>query len=79
MEKEDDRIWTAEEIEEHEHDEWLKLQERGEEAYKEVEDEFRRRNEKEEEEDVYEDPYEKEERKPVAVYLQYRSKFQVGR
>ena len=63
MEKEDDRIWTAEEIEEHEHDEWLKLQERGEEAYKEVEDEFRRRNEEEEEEDVYEDPYEKEERR----------------
>ena len=63
MEKEDDRLWTAEEIEEWEHDEWLKLQERGEEAYKEVEDEFERRNEEEEDEDVYEDPYEKEERR----------------
>ena len=57
MKKEDDKPWTAEEIEEWEHDEWLKLQERGDEAYKEVEDEFERRrwseeNENEEEEDM---------------------------
>ena len=68
MNKEDDQPWTAEEIEEWEHDEWLKLHEMGDEAYKEVEEEFERRRwseeeENKEDEEMEEGPYEKEERK----------------
>ena len=68
MNRENDGPWSAEEIEEWEHDEWLKVQEMGDEAYTKVEEEYERRRwseeeENAEEEEMEEDPYEEEERR----------------
>ena len=53
MNRENDEPWSAEEVEEWEHDQWLKIQEMGDEAYRKVEEEG----------EMEEDPYEKEERR----------------
>ena len=53
MNRENDEPWSAEEVEEWEHDQWLKIQEMGDEAYMKVE----------EEDEMEEDPYEEEERR----------------
>ena len=39
MNRENDETWSAEEIEEWQHDEWLRVQEMGDEAYIKVEEE----------------------------------------
>ena len=38
MNRENDEPWSAEEVEEWEHDQWLKIQEMGDEAYMKVEE-----------------------------------------
>ena len=69
MNSDENVTWNEEEIEEWEHDEWLRIEAMGGEAYSkawEEQEEKKRRIEEgeEEEEDPYEDddPYEKEER-----------------
>ena len=67
MESEEDKIWTEEEIEEWEHDEWLRMEVVGGPSIREILEEQmekrRRRQEgEEEEEEMEEDPYENEER-----------------
>ena len=68
MNRDKDGTWSAEEVEEWLHEEWLRVQEMGDEAYTKVEEEEeeKRRSEekkKEEQEEMEEDPYEEEERK----------------
>ena len=67
MNSDDDVTWGAEEEEEWLHDEWLRIEAMGGEAYTKVweEQEAKKRSkeeEREEEEEMEEDPYEKEER-----------------
>ena len=53
MSEENDEPWSAAEIEEWEHDRWLKIQEMGDDFYKNEEDN----------DEMKEDPYEEEERR----------------
>ena len=68
MNRENDETWSAEEIEEWQHDEWLRVQEMGNEAYIKVEEEEERKRWSEEEknkekEEMEKDPCKEEQRK----------------